>query len=151
NKARVDSPAWHLVQALNTLVAKDGNTPAIEHFADKVRPLSAAEKQMIAVAATRINEAATKKSLGVEHWIGEVGWRESLEMLVWQPPGNIEGRVGASTGPGGKPVLPYRAVAKLDMRLVPDMTAAETPSMLKAHLAKNGFADIEVNMSGGYD
>src|SRR5262245_34548112 len=35
NKARVDSPAWHLVQALNTLVASDGNTPAIEHFADK--------------------------------------------------------------------------------------------------------------------
>src|SRR5262247_2590531 len=32
NKARVDSPAWHLVQALNTLVSADGNTPAIEHF-----------------------------------------------------------------------------------------------------------------------
>jgi hypothetical protein len=69
NKARVDSPAWHLVKALNTLVADDGNTPAIEHFSDKVRPLSAADKQMIAVAAGRINEAATKKSLGVEHWI----------------------------------------------------------------------------------
>src|SRR6516162_5657258 len=35
NKARVDSPAWHLVQALNTLVSADGNTPAIEHYADK--------------------------------------------------------------------------------------------------------------------
>jgi len=151
NKARVDSPAWHLVQALNTLVGKDGNTPAIEHFADKVRPLSAAEKQMIAVAATRINEAATKKGLGVEHWIGDAPWRESLEMLVSQPTVNIEGLVGGYTGPGGKTVLPYRAVAKLDLRLVPDMTAAETLSSLKAHLAKNGFGDIEVNMSGGYD
>src|SRR5215510_8764205 len=151
NKARVDSPAWHLVQALNTLVAKDGNTPAIEHFADKVRPLSAAEKQMIAVAATRINEASTKKGLGVEHWIGDASWRESLEMLVSQPTVNIEGLVGGYTGPGGKTVLPYRAVAKLDLRLVPDMTAADTLSLLKAHLAKNGFADIEVNMSGGYD
>ena len=37
------------------------------------------------------------------------------------------------------------------MRLVPDMTAADTLAKLKAHLAKHGFADIEVNMSGGYD
>ncbi|HEV2989854.1 MAG TPA: M20/M25/M40 family metallo-hydrolase, partial [Candidatus Angelobacter sp.] len=51
NKARVDSPAWHLVQALTTLVSADGNTPAIEHYTDKVRPLSDTEKKMIAVAA----------------------------------------------------------------------------------------------------
>src|SRR5947207_2995225 len=41
NKARVDSPAWHLVQGLNTLVTRDGNDPAIDGFADKARPLSA--------------------------------------------------------------------------------------------------------------
>jgi acetylornithine deacetylase/succinyl-diaminopimelate desuccinylase-like protein len=42
-------------------------------------------------------------------------------------------------------------VAKIDMRLVPDMTAKGTLALLKAHLAKRGFGDIEVNMSGGYD
>jgi hypothetical protein len=31
------------------------------------------------------------------------------------------------------------------------MTAADTLAKLKAHLAKHGFADLEVNMSGGYD
>jgi acetylornithine deacetylase/succinyl-diaminopimelate desuccinylase-like protein len=151
NKARVDSPAWHLVQALNTLVAADGNTPAIEHFADKARPLSDAEKKMIAVAADRINEEATKKMLGVDRWIRDVSWREALEMLVSQPTVNIEGLVGGYTGPGGKTILPHKAVAKLDLRLVPDMTAAEALSALKAHLAKRGFGDIEVNMTGGYD
>jgi acetylornithine deacetylase/succinyl-diaminopimelate desuccinylase-like protein len=54
-------------------------------------------------------------------------------------------------GPGGKTILPHRAVAKLDLRLVPDMTAAEALAALKAHLAKRGFGDIEVNMTGGYD
>ncbi len=151
NKARVDSPAWHLVQALNTLVSADGNTPAIEHYADKARPLSDAEKKMIAVAAGRINEQATKKQLGVDHWIHDVSWREALEMLVSQPTVNIEGLVGGYTGPGGKTILPHKAVAKLDLRLVPDMTAAEALSALKAHLAKHGFGDIEVNMTGGYD
>src|SRR3989475_2291579 len=64
---------------------------------------------------------------------------------------NIEGLVGGYTGPGGKTILPHRAVAKLDLRLVPDMTAAESLAALKAHLAKRGFGDIEVNMTGGYD
>src|SRR5467141_2329819 len=57
NKARVESPAWHLVQALNTLVSPDGNQPAIDGFADKARPLSAAEKAMVAEGARRMDEA----------------------------------------------------------------------------------------------
>jgi len=150
-KARVDSPAWHLVQALGTLVSADGNQPAIAGFADKARPLSVAEKQMIAVAAERMSEEVAKRQLGVQHWIGDVGWRESLEMLMSRPTVNIEGLVGGYTGPGGKTILPHKAVAKLDLRLVPDMTATEALAALKAHLAQRGFADIEVNMTGGYD
>src|ERR1700759_2959531 len=46
-EAQVDSPSWHLVQALNTLVEKDGHTPAVEGFFEKVKPLSEAQKKMI--------------------------------------------------------------------------------------------------------
>jgi acetylornithine deacetylase/succinyl-diaminopimelate desuccinylase-like protein len=151
NKARVDSPAWHLVEALATLVSPDGNDPVVEGFAAKARPLSPAEKKMIEVAARRLNEAEVKKAEGVDHWIHDVGWEESMEMLVSRPTINIEGLVGGYTGPGGKTILPGKAVAKIDMRLVPDMTAAEALAALKAHLAKKGFADIDVRMSGGYD
>ena len=151
NKARVDSPAWHLVEALVTLVSPDGNDPVIEGFAAKARPLSDSDKKMVAEAARRLNEAEAKKLMGVEHWVHDVSWQESLELLVSRPTVNIEGLVGGYTGPGGKTILPSRAVAKIDMRLVPDMTAAESLAALKAHLIKKGFGDIEVNMSGGYD
>jgi acetylornithine deacetylase/succinyl-diaminopimelate desuccinylase-like protein len=151
NEARVDSPAWHLVQALNTLVGPDGHTPAIDGFAAKARPLSQAEKAMIREAAARQSEADAKAQLGVQHWVHDVDFLEALELLVSRPTVNIEGLVAGYTGPGGKTILPHRAVAKIDMRLVPDMTAAEALAALKAHLAKRGFADIEVNMSGGYD
>ncbi|HST79115.1 MAG TPA: peptidase dimerization domain-containing protein, partial [Verrucomicrobiae bacterium] len=151
NKARVDSPAWHLVKALNTLVSEDGNTPAIEGFAAKARPLSPTEKQMVADAARRMNEEVVKKSMGVEHWIHDVSFEQSLEMLVSLPTVNIEGLVGGYTGPGGKTILPHRAVAKIDMRLVPDMTAAEALAALTSHLVKHGYGDLEVNMTGGYD
>jgi len=151
NKARVDSPAWHLVQGLSTLVSSDGNDPAIEGFAVKARPINEAERKMITEGARRMDEAKAKELLGVTHWVHDVKWQEALEMLVSRPTVNIEGLVGGYTGPGGKTILPHKAVAKLDLRLVPDMTAAEALSALKAHLAKKGYGDIGVNMTGGYD
>jgi acetylornithine deacetylase/succinyl-diaminopimelate desuccinylase-like protein len=150
-KAMIDSPAWHLVAALSTLVSADGNTPAIDGFADKARPISPAEKKMIAEAARRLDEGVAKKQYGTDHWIHDVSYQEALEMLQSRPTVNIEGLVGGYTGPGGKTILPHRAVAKLDLRLVPDMKADEALAALKAHLAKHGFGDIEVNMTGGYD
>jgi acetylornithine deacetylase/succinyl-diaminopimelate desuccinylase-like protein len=151
NKARVDSPAWHLIAALSTLVSADGTEPAIDGFADKARPLSSAEKAMIADASKRLDEKLAKKQLSVEHWSHDASWTQALENLMSRPTVNIEGLVGGYTGPGGKTILPHRAVAKLDLRLVPDMKANEALAALKAHLAKRGFGDIEVNMTGGYD
>ncbi len=66
NRPRVDSPAFHLVQALATLVTPDGTDPAIDGFADKARPISAAEKAMVAEAAKRMDEATIKKQLARE-------------------------------------------------------------------------------------
>jgi acetylornithine deacetylase/succinyl-diaminopimelate desuccinylase-like protein len=150
-EAQLDSPTWHLVQALSTLVQADGHTPAVEGFFDKVRPLTVTERQILESAIPKRNEASTKKALGVEHWYKDESWHDSLVRLVSQPTINIEGLVGGYTGPGGKTILPHRAVAKIDMRLVPDMTAKGTLELLKQHLVKHGFGDIEVNMSGGYD
>ena len=150
NRARLDSPSFHLVQALATLVTPEGD-PAIEGFAAAARPISATEKAMIAAAAKRMDEATAKRMMGVLRWAHDLGWEESLERLVSAPTVNIEGLVAGYTGPGGKTVLPHRAVAKLDLRLVPDMTYDGAVAALRAHLAKHGFADVEVNVTGGYD
>ena len=149
-KAMVDSPAWHLVKALDTLVSADSNTITIDNY-PQPRPLTADEKAMIAEASKRRSEAQSKKSLGVQHWIDDLAWEPANERLESQPTVNIEGLVGGYTGPGGKTILPHRAAAKLDLRLVPDMKAADAAAALKAHLAKRGFGDIEVNVTGGYD
>jgi acetylornithine deacetylase/succinyl-diaminopimelate desuccinylase-like protein len=149
-KAMVDSPAWHLIKALDTLVSADGNTIMIDGY-PKPRPMSAEEKAMIETASKRRSEAQSKKGLGVTQWIDNLPWQQANERLESQPTVNIEGLVGGYTGPGGKTVLPHRAVAKLDLRLVPDMKAAAAAAALKAHLKARGFGDIEVNVTGGYD
>src|SRR5262249_4603602 len=82
NEARVDHPAGPLVPALATLVGPDGHTPAIEGFADKVRPLSAEEKALIHEAARRMDEGVAKKQMGVERWVHDVDWLEALELLA---------------------------------------------------------------------
>jgi acetylornithine deacetylase/succinyl-diaminopimelate desuccinylase-like protein len=149
-KAMVDSPAWHLVKALNTLVSDDGNVIMIDNY-PKPRPLTAEQKAMIEKVSKTRSETLAKKQFSVQHWINDLPWEEANERLESQPTVNIEGLVGGYTGPGGKTILPHRAVAKIDMRLVPDMKAADALAALKAHLAKRGFGDIEVNMTGGYD
>ncbi|HJT45954.1 MAG TPA: M20/M25/M40 family metallo-hydrolase [Chthoniobacterales bacterium] len=149
-KAMIDSPAWHLIHALNTLVSADGNTITIDDY-PKPRPISAEEKEMIANVSKVRSEANAKKQFSTQHWIDDLPWEQANERLESQPTVNIEGLVGGYTGQGGKTILPHRAVAKIDMRLVPDMKAADALAALRAHLAKHGFGDIEVNMTGGYD
>lgn len=155
-KARVDSPAWRLVAALQTLVTPDGNTPAIEGWFEKVRPLTARERELVAEVAGDAahiaqNEADAKATLGVNKWIDDLDYRASIERLVSQPTVNIQGLVAGYTGPGGKTILPNRAVAKIDLRLVPNMTREDCAKKIRAHLDKKGFPDVEVNISGGYD
>ncbi len=150
-EAAVDSPTWHLVQALNTLIQPDGHTPAVTGFFDKAKPLTPAQLEMVKAVAARRSEAMMKQQLGVEHWAGDKNYLDAMIALESQPTINIEGLVAGYTGPGGKTVLGHRAVAKIDMRLVPDMTASGTLALLKDYLAKKGFGDLEVNMSVGYD
>ncbi len=149
-KAMVDSPAWHLVKAMDTLVSDDGNEITIDNY-PKPAPISPDETRMIEEASQRRSEAQAMKSYSVQHWINDLSWEKANERLETYPTANIEGLVGGYTGPGGKTVLPHRAVAKMDFRLVPGMKADEVVPAIKAHLAKRGFSDIEVNMSGGYD
>jgi acetylornithine deacetylase/succinyl-diaminopimelate desuccinylase-like protein len=149
-KANVDSPAWRLVKALNTLVAEDGQTPAIDGWFENVKPLTERQKALIAEGVSKSNEADVKQQLGIKHWYKNEDYLTASYRLASQPTVNIEGLVSGYTGPGGKTVLPGRAEAKLDLRLVPDMTRQEAETKLKAHLAKRGFSDIIVNVSGGY-
>jgi acetylornithine deacetylase/succinyl-diaminopimelate desuccinylase-like protein len=149
-KAMVDSPVWHLVQALSTLVTPDGNTPLIDGIFENVRPLTEEEKVQIAAAAKKLTVRQFQVATGAQKWIDDLPFQQALERLTSQPTVNIEGIIGGYTGPGGKTVLPHKASAKLDLRLVPNQTAEEILGKLKAHLARRGFGDIEVNYTGGY-
>ena len=150
NHSRIENPAWRLVKALDTLVADDGHTPAIDGWFENVSPLTPRQKELIAEGAKLNPEDEAKELLGVGRWIDDEDYITSLERYYSQPTVNIQGLVAGYTGPGGKTVLPGRAEAKLEFRLVPAMTKDEAVSKLKAHLKKRGFDDVQVTVSGGY-
>jgi len=71
-----------------------------------------------------------------------------LRQHIFQPTCNICGIWSGYTGEGMKTVLPHRASAKLDFRLVPDQTPEQVFELLVKHLAQAGFGDIEVERLG---
>src|SRR5204862_503164 len=94
-KAMVDSPAWHLVKALNTFVSEDGNEIAIDNY-PKPRAISDEEKKMIVAASKIRSEAQSKKQLSVQHWIKDLPWEQANIRLDSQPPAKIQGFDGAA-------------------------------------------------------
>ncbi len=148
--ARLDQPAWHLVQALDSLVTPAGD-PAIDGFFEHVRPLTQEEHAMLDILAQRTDEKSALESVGAKVWARGANWRQALEDYVSRPTLTIEGLTGGYGGPGGKTVQPHRMTAKLDMRLVPDMTPEDIMAKLAAHLARRGFGDIEIVRNGGYN
>jgi acetylornithine deacetylase/succinyl-diaminopimelate desuccinylase-like protein len=150
-KAAVDSPVWRLVEALNTLVEDGGNKPAIDGWYEHYKPLTERQLELIAAEAKIGKEEETKKAIGITRWMNDMPYAQALQYLTGEPTINIEGLVAGYTGPGGKTILPSRATAKLDFRLVPDMTYADGLAKLRAHLDKRGYSDIEIKATGGYD
>ena len=148
--AQLDQPAWHLVQALDTLVTPQGD-PAIDGFFEHVRPLTKEEHAMLDILARCTDEKSALEAVGARVWARNANWRQALEDYVSRPTLTIEGLVGGYGGPGGKTVQPHRMTAKLDMRLVPDMTPEDIMAKLAAHLAKRGFGDIEIVKNGGFN
>jgi acetylornithine deacetylase/succinyl-diaminopimelate desuccinylase-like protein len=68
---------------------------------------------------------------------------------VFEPTCTICGLTAGYQGAGSKTVLPARASAKVDFRLVPDQTPAEVVRLLRAHLDAQGFADVRIDFLGG--
>jgi acetylornithine deacetylase/succinyl-diaminopimelate desuccinylase-like protein len=151
-KALADAPAWRLVQALATLTSRDGNTIAVPGYYDAIRPPTIDEQRlynsMLKEWAQR--EASMQKALGIPRWIDGMTGEASLLQFLHGTTLNINGVWSGYTGEGTKTILPHRATAKVDSRLVPNQTPEEALRLIRAHLDANGFGDLEIRRLGGY-
>ena len=139
--------AWRLVWALNTLKDKDENILIPGHY-DEVVPPTDRDRQLMEILPETSTEY--KNRYGVDHFISGLTDGVDLRIAeVFQPTCTICGITSGYQGPGSKTVLPAKASAKVDFRLVPNQTIEKVLKQLRAHLDNNGFQDIKINFLGG--
>ena len=143
------SAAWRLVKALASLKDENGKI-LIPGFYEDVREATEMEKQASRDNVDLEQEARDKEMYGIDSFLHNRSGYD-LEMSVYEPTANIAGFLSGYTEPGVKTVLPAKAMAKMDFRLVPDQQPDDILEKLKAHLKAQGFEDVQVKKLGNGD
>lgn len=144
----VESPAWRLVWALGQLKGPDGRV-TLPGFYDPIRPVT--EGDRAALARTGWDDAAQRRDLGVDRFLGGISGLAAFEQLLFTPTCNIAGFATGWMGEGHKTVLPSRAACRLDFRLVADQEPGAILAALRRFLDERGCADFAIDDLGSIE
>lgn len=145
--AVVDSAPIRLSQAIAALFDQQGNI-AVPHFYDEVIAPNAREKALIGQLPLTREDLVAQHGLKVPLYTDRNG-QDLKETLYFQPTLNVQGIISGYNDKGVKTVLPATATAKLEARLVPNMSPDITLQRIADHLTAQGFADITVTKTLG--
>ncbi len=139
------SAAWRMVQALATLRTPEGHI-RIPGFYDAV--LKPSEAQLDAIADQPNMDAELREAFQVQQFVDGLAGAALAERAAFTPTCNIAGLVSGYTGEGSKTVLPAKAMAKIDFRLVPNQDPEDILAKLQTHLKDQGYDDIKITTFG---
>lgn len=142
----VENPAWRLVHALKTIRDENG-TITIRNWHEDIRDFSAEELESIKQEDFDISDF--KKNYGLSNIFNENDTEKMKKASVGGVTSNISGLFSGYIGEGSKTVLPSKAMAKLDFRLVPEMKPEKQFELLRDHFDSNGFKDIQLKFMSG--
>ena len=108
---------------------------------EHVTPPSAAEEELL--AHIPLAEEKMKRQFGISGFVNGLSGVALLRKLLFEPTCTISGLIAGYTGAGSKTVMPARALAKLDIRLVPGLDPDLVDRLLRAHLDRRGFSDVQ--------
>lgn len=147
--AWIASPVWALIHALGCLVGRDEDIliADLAHGAAGPRDV---DRELLAELAAAFDPQEHLREAGAARFKLEAPPEELLEALIFRPTANISGMEAGYTGPGGKTILPDRARALLDLRLVPDLGADAVERAVRDHLDRSGFGFVEVRRLESY-
>lgn len=144
----IPSATWKLVWALNSL--KDSDDKILIEGFDKIakRP----SKEDLAVLRDYKGDIGKhlRESYGMDKLHKNKKGVDLLSALYLEPTLSIHGITSGVHGSDDSTIVPAKATAKLDLRLVPDLTVEKVEKLLRAHLNKKGFGDVKV-WAEGYD
>jgi acetylornithine deacetylase/succinyl-diaminopimelate desuccinylase-like protein len=142
----IENPAWRLVSALTSLRDINGNI-LIDDWTSDVREFT--PEEIACVDKEEFEFQDFKKNYQVSHLINEKDIDLMKKSFVAGPTCNIAGLLSGYTGDGSKTILPSKAIAKLDFRLVPNMVPEKQFQKLRNYLDRIGFGDIKLKYLNG--
>lgn len=143
--AVVPSPVWRLLWALNSL-KNEKEEILIPGFYDNVRQPGPEDVELIEKLPA--NPERLAKLFGIDRFVLGLAGKDVLKRLYFEPTCNVCGLSAGYEGPGSKTVLPSKAMAKLDMRLVPDQRPDDIAKKFEDYLKANGYGDFRVTWLG---
>jgi acetylornithine deacetylase/succinyl-diaminopimelate desuccinylase-like protein len=129
----VPNPIWTLVHLLATMKDSEGHI-TVEGITEPVIP--ATNLELDAASRLPLDLETVMADLGLETLDGPLD-RPYWDRLMFYPTLTINGLHGGYDGPGSKTVLPNRAIAKCDVRLVEPLTPNHVFERIEAHVAKH--------------
>ncbi len=135
------NPVWRLVQALRTIKDENGEITLDGLDALAEEP---SEKDLDAIERIVFDDDALRASWDVEALDRGLGGQDALREMLLRPTANIAGIQAGYTGPGTKTIVPSEAFVKMDFRLVAGQSPGPVLELIRSHLRKRGFDDIEV-------
>ena len=137
----VANPAWRLVHAIKTLKDEEDRV-TLDGFMDYVRPPT--EEELAYIRAIPFDGKQVKHTLGIEKFVNDMDDGSAIIRFLTEPTCTICGFRSGFIDEGEKTVLPSKALVKLDFRLVPDLTPELVQRLLREHLDRRGFTDVEI-------
>jgi acetylornithine deacetylase/succinyl-diaminopimelate desuccinylase-like protein len=145
----VESPVWRLVQAVNSMV-DENQDPTIDGMWDDVEEPTSEDLALVRKVAKVFDQNCYAREMGVKRFKIKGSKERLLRKYLFEPSLNIDGIEAGYNGEGSKTVLPDSAKAKIDVRLVPNMSIEGTFKKLEAHLRRRGFTDVNIGRYEDY-
>jgi acetylornithine deacetylase/succinyl-diaminopimelate desuccinylase-like protein len=133
----IPNPALRLAHLLASMKDDQGNI-LVEGFNDDLVPLAKEEQDLI--AAVPADDQRLLKVFGVAKAERD---DVSLQMAFQKPTLNIRGMQSSFIGAEARTIIPDRAVAELDIRLVKETNGAKMLERLRAHIVKQGYHVVD--------
>jgi acetylornithine deacetylase/succinyl-diaminopimelate desuccinylase-like protein len=137
----VPNPAWRLVQALSTITSPKG-VITIDGFSSHITPPNEEDGEMLKRIV--LDEAELRREFRITNWMRGMKGGALVKEHIFGATCTICGIQTGYTEAGPKTILPGYAVARLDFRLVPDLTPELVEKLLREHLDLRGFNDVEI-------
>jgi acetylornithine deacetylase/succinyl-diaminopimelate desuccinylase-like protein len=147
--AWIASPVWALVHALASLVGP-GEELLVESLGAAARGLAPEDRELLEELVASFDPAEHLQEVGAARYKVDGSPVDLLEALIFRPTVNVDGLEGGYTGPGEKTIMPDRARALLDVRLVPDLDPGGALSAVREHLDRAGLGHVQTRETSSY-